>query len=145
MLSNEFPIHRGVRQGCPLLPILFNLFINDILNNCDKYGVSIGNKKCCGGIFADGIVLIASSERKMKALLRYVFCWTNKNKISFGINECATMVIKPFNFVSYPVYEDPTFHLVMYSIPKKSVYIYLGIPFSNVSPLSLLSLIWYWS
>jgi hypothetical protein len=87
MLSNEFPIHRGVRQGCPLSPILFNLFINDILNNCDKYGVSIGNKKCCGGLFADDIVLIAPSERKMKALLRYVFCWANKNEMSVGINK----------------------------------------------------------
>jgi len=44
MLSNEFPIHRGVKRGCPLSPILFNLFINDTLNNCNKYGVSIGNK-----------------------------------------------------------------------------------------------------
>jgi len=51
MLSNEFPIHRGVRQGCPLSPILFNLFINDILNNYDKYGVNIGNKKCVVVVF----------------------------------------------------------------------------------------------
>ena len=36
MLSNEFPIKRGVCQGCPLSPILFNLFINDILNDCEK-------------------------------------------------------------------------------------------------------------
>ena len=46
MLSNEFPIKRGVRQSYPLSLILFNLFINDILNNCEKYGVSIGRKKC---------------------------------------------------------------------------------------------------
>jgi hypothetical protein len=48
-----------------------------------------------------------------------------------GINKCATIVIKQLNFVSYPYYEEPTFHLGMYSIPKASVYIYLGIPFSN--------------
>ena len=28
-------------------------------------------------------------------------------------------------------YEEPTFHFGMYSIPKESIYIYLGIPFSN--------------
>jgi hypothetical protein len=83
MLSNEFPIHRGVRQGCPLSPILFNLFINDILNNCDKYGVSIGNKKCCGGLFVDDIALIAPNERKMKSLIRHVFYWANKIEMFF--------------------------------------------------------------
>jgi len=45
ILSNEFSIHRGVRQGYPLSSILLNLFINDIFNNCNIYGVSIGNKK----------------------------------------------------------------------------------------------------
>jgi len=38
----------------------------------------------------------------MKALLRHVFYWTNKNEMSFGINKCATMIIKPLNFTSYP-------------------------------------------
>jgi len=36
ILSNEFPINRGVRQGCPLSRILFNLFINDILDKCNQ-------------------------------------------------------------------------------------------------------------
>jgi len=62
-----------VRQDCSLSPILFNLFINDSLNNCDKYGVNIDNKKCCCGLFADDIVLIEHNERKMKTLLRHVF------------------------------------------------------------------------
>ena len=68
MLSNEFPIKRGVRQGCPLSPILFNLFINDILNNCEKYGygVNIGRKKCCGRLFADDVVLIAPSAKNLE-------------------------------------------------------------------------------
>jgi len=43
---------------------VFNLFINDILNNCDNYGVSIGNKKGCDGLFIDDIILIAPSEKE---------------------------------------------------------------------------------
>ena len=88
-------------------------------------------KKCCGGLFDDDIVLLSPSENKMKALLRHVFNWANKNEMSFGINKCATMVIKPLNFVSNTGYEDPTFYLGMYSIPKESIYTYLGIPFRN--------------
>ena len=69
------------------------------------------------------------------------FVCANKNEMSFGIDKCATMVIKPLNFVSYPGYEEPTFHLGMYSIPKASVYIYLGIHFRN--DLSLEPIITY--
>ena len=50
-LSESFNVKKGVRQGYPLSPILFNLFINDIFNNCNKYGISIGEKRCCGGLF----------------------------------------------------------------------------------------------
>jgi len=119
MLSDEFSVSQGVRQGCPLSLILFYLFmnINDVLDNCDKYGVNTGNKKCCSGLFEDDIVLITLTETKMN--------WVNKNEMSFGINKCASMVIKPLNFVSYHGYEDPTFYLGIYSILKESSYIYI--------------------
>lgn len=131
MLSNEFPINRGVRQGCPLSPILFILFINDILDGCDKYGVSIGDKLCCGGLFADDIVLIAPRAKKLQLLLRRVLHWVNINEMTFGIAKCATMVIKPLNYSIVPEKEDLTFYFSMHAIPKVSCYTYLGIPFSD--------------
>jgi len=131
MLSNEFPIKRGVLQGCPLSPILFNLFINDILNDCEKYSVNIGRKKGCGGLFADDVVLIAPSAKNLEKLLEKVHKWANLNEMTFGIEKCATMVIKPMNFQSPPNYSDQTFYLGMNAIPKVSSYIYLGIPFSD--------------
>jgi len=43
-----------------LSPILFNWFINDVLNNWDKYGVYLDSQYCCGGLFADDIILSCS-------------------------------------------------------------------------------------
>ena len=101
-LSYEFPIHRGVRQGCPLSLILFNIFINDILNKCDKYGVNISGKRCCSGLFADYVVLIAPSKPCLIILLNKVHEWGSRNEMIFGINKCATMVVKPSNFILPP-------------------------------------------
>ena len=51
-----------------LSPILFSFFINDILNDCEKYGVNIGSKKSWGGLFADDDddVLIAPSTKNLE-------------------------------------------------------------------------------
>ena len=93
--SKVFRIKKGVRQGCPLSPILFNLFINDIFRDCNKNGVSIGGSLCCGDLFTDDIVLCAPTRGSLNKLLKKVNDWAKFNHMTFGINKCATiMVIK---------------------------------------------------
>jgi len=75
------------------------LFINDILDNCDKYGVYLDSQYCCGGLFADDIVLVAPSKHALKKILNKVHEWAIKNEMTFGINKCATLVVKQINFV----------------------------------------------
>jgi len=115
-LSESFNIKKGVHQGCPLSPILFNLFINDIFNNCIKYGISIGEKHCCGGLFADDIVFCAPTRSQLN------------NEMQFGINKCASLVVR--GEVSKFLYNsNPTFYLSTQELPKTNCYTYLGVPF----------------
>jgi len=77
----------------PLTNIL-NLFINDTFSKCDKYGISIGDKRCCRGLFADDIMLCAQTRSKLKKLLELASKWTRNNEIQFGINKCASLVVR---------------------------------------------------
>jgi len=81
-------------KGCPLSPILFNLFINDVLDNCDKYGVNIDSQYCWGGLFVNDVVLVAPSEQALKKILNKVHEWAIIYKLTFGINKCATLCCK---------------------------------------------------
>ena len=128
--SNSFNIMKGVRQGCPLSPILFNLFINDIFNGCNELGVPIDGNLCCGGLFADDIVLCAPTRTNLKKMLKMVNKWAMYNKMTFGINKCATMVVRP-DSPQNRYRRDPTFYLAGQPLPITDCYTYLGIPFDK--------------
>jgi len=85
-LSESFSIKKGCSSRLsPLSPIffffLFNLFINDIFNNCDKYGISIGDKRCCGSLFADDTVLCVPTRFQLKKLLKFASMWARNNEM----------------------------------------------------------------
>jgi len=65
-------LKKGVRQGCPLSLILFNLFINDIFNHFSELGIPLGESRCCGRHFTDDIVLCSPSRTKLKKMLKKV-------------------------------------------------------------------------
>ena len=116
-LSESFNIKKGVRQDCPLSPILFNLFINDIFNNCNKYGISIADKHCCGGLFADDIGLCAPTRSQLKKLLKLANKWAKNNEMQFGINNGASLIVR--GEVSRFLYNsNPTFYLSSQESPK---------------------------
>ena len=54
--SDRFSLEQGVAQGCSLSPILFSVFINNLLKR-HGLGVQLNNGKTIGGLlFADDFV-----------------------------------------------------------------------------------------
>jgi retron-type reverse transcriptase len=59
-LSHLAEINRGVRQGCPLSPILFNIYIDEIVTKWQKdlTGIPLSkNKQLLTLLFADDQVI----------------------------------------------------------------------------------------
>ena len=94
LLSPKFLINHGVLQGSKLGPILFNVFINDLLNELDKTGsgATIGAIHIAALGFADDIVLISDDPQKLQDLLNLCQSWSIKNEMTFNTSKCKVMI-----------------------------------------------------
>jgi len=63
-------------------------------------------------------------------MLKKVNEWAKFNMMNFGINKCATMVIRP-DIPLFQYKKDPTVYLAGQPIPITKFYTYLGIPFDK--------------
>ncbi|KAK3534617.1 hypothetical protein QTP86_016770, partial [Hemibagrus guttatus] len=70
--SDLFPVHVGLRQGCPLSPVLFIVFM-DRISRCSQglEGVRFGDHRISLLIFADDVVLLAPSSLDLQHALRH--------------------------------------------------------------------------
>jgi len=56
----------------------------------------IGDKRCCGGLFTDGIVLCAPTRSQLKKLLlKFASKWARNNEMQFDIVsiKCSSLII----------------------------------------------------
>ena len=75
--TDWFDVNCGLKQGCILSPMLFNLYINDLTRHINDVGsgTSVGNTSLSILLYADDIVLIADSELKLQSLLARLDQW----------------------------------------------------------------------
>lgn len=63
---------RGVRQGYPLSPLLFNILTADIEEQMGKVkwgGIKLGRRRIYTLAYADDMVLLAEEEDSMKSMI----------------------------------------------------------------------------
>lgn len=128
----RIPLERGLRQGCPISPCLFNIYINDILNESDEWAISVPRvpapaNRLGGLLFADDLALLAGSVADARRACDSVSDWCKRNEMSVGIKKCGIMVVDG----SDADYASADVEISGLPVPKVRQYRYLGVPLSD--------------
>jgi len=114
----------GLLPGSPLSPILFNRFINSLLQSLNW---NIQPTFPSALFFADDGVLIAPTITKAPSLVYQASSWADKHGMSFNIPKCGYMV------TNQPIrsYLPHMLTLANQHIPFVTCYKYLGVMFQS--------------
>ena len=82
-------------QGCPLLPILFNIYLEDLMKNCfpNTANVNIGGRRIKCIRFADDMVLLTEDKRMLENILIELNERCEDHGMKINISKTKAMVI----------------------------------------------------
>ena len=124
--SQELNIKLGVMQGSILGPILFNIFINDLLEKLHLTRLGVGMPKTIITAlgYADDIVLLADNPSKLQEQIDICEKWSSENGMRFNTEKCKVMALNVRQ-------KGLAFHISGETIEVVQKKKYLGIIFSR--------------
>lgn len=125
-------LERGVKQGDPLSPLLFNLIMDPIINKIDEdgNGVTIGESDLAILAFADDIVVLGKDQRAAQAKVGELDNYMRKLGMSLSVPKCSAFEIISGNKTWFA--RNPNLHIRGEEIPgveADEVFNYLGTRF----------------
>ena len=99
--SSTLEVSNGVKQGGVLSPILFNVYIDELLERLKKsgFGCHIGSKFMGAFCYADDCSLLAPSITSLKIMLKVVTQFSKEYNVKFNSAKSQLLVCSKDNHV----------------------------------------------
>jgi hypothetical protein len=91
--TDWFDIGVGVRQGCVLSPLLFDLFIDSMAREAKALGLGVdfGGQRLAILLYADDVVLLANSPEDLQKLLDAVAAFFRRWRLEINLSKTKVM------------------------------------------------------
>ena len=101
-VKEKFETNNEVRRGCPLSPILFNIFINGLEKTLRKNNMgetalrsnSGAGLKVYALLYADDAALVAEDERELTSMLKTLKRLTDQNQMDVNLEKTKIMIFR---------------------------------------------------
>ncbi len=130
----------GCAQGVILSPLMFDLEFNDVLDVLEQVrapgaGISIGNRRVYGQLFADDGLLFAETEEGLQAMVDAFAAYCRDSRRRINASKCEVIVMRDVDDVSVT---GVTIRIGDETVPEKQSVRYLGAFFGaqDVMPCS---------
>lgn len=88
-LTEWFEVTSGLKQGCVLSPLLFNIFINSLVDDVKRLniGVKLDEDIVSILVYADDVVFLADNENDLQLLLDTLNVWCFSNDLVVNLEK----------------------------------------------------------
>ena len=116
----------GLKQGCPLSPMLFNLYIDDIKEIYDDLcePVTLQSTKLNHFLYADDLVILSLSKEGLQRCLDKTHIYAKTNLLTISVMKSKSIV-----FNGSGKFLRDTFHIGDENIEPVQEFCYLGVDF----------------
>ena len=100
VITSFFDYTKGVRQGCPLSPILFNIYVNDLfenMNNDNDGDIFLEEHKANILMYADDLIILSESKEGLQKQIGKLENYCTKWRLQINEKKTKVMILNRGN------------------------------------------------